>query len=113
MLFFSHHKKCVALFMAMVFLVTLMSSFAPAHGTGVVYGTNLSAAVGESIPPVTDRTDMGDFKPPKYSFVDYDAFFSCAGFMPLSQQAVPHPGVDIGFGVVPGIWPEILIPPKI
>jgi len=98
--------------MVLIVFMTMMN-FTIAKGTMVAHGTNLSEAISQLDTSVSGKAATGDFKPPKSSFVDYDTFFSCSVFIPLNQHGVSPPFADIKFRAVPGIWPDIPVPPKI
>ena len=99
--------------MMLIVFVTIMKSTSFAKEMNVSSGTNISQALHQADPVDTGKTAMGDFKPPKQSFVDYDFFFSCSSFKPLNP---PHDSlltIPPDTRAVPGAWPDIFIPPKI
>jgi len=106
-------KKIAAVLMMLIVFATIMKSTSFAKELKVSSGTNISQALYEADPVDTGKTDMGDFKPPKQSFVDYDFFFSCSAFIPLNSPSISLLFVPPGSRAIPGTWPDILIPPKI
>jgi hypothetical protein len=107
------HKKIAAVLMMLIVFVIIMKSTSFAKEMSVSSGTNISQALYQADPVDTAKTAMGDFKPPKHSFVDYDFFFSCSTFIPLNP---PHDSllvIPLDTQAVPGAWLDIFIPPKI
>lgn len=99
--------------MMLIVFATIIKSTSFAKDLNASSGTNISQALFQAAPVDTGNTDMGDFKPPKQSFVDYDIFFSCTSFKPLNPPHDSLLAIPLDSQAVPGAWPDILIPPKI
>jgi len=106
-------KKFAAVFMMLIVFVAIMKSTSFAKEMNVSSGTNISQALYQADPVDTGKAAMGDFKPPKHSFVDYDFFFSCSSFIPLNPPHDSLLAIPPDTQAVPGAWPDIVIPPKI
>ncbi|MRR07647.1 MAG: hypothetical protein EG828_12065 [Deltaproteobacteria bacterium] len=106
-------KKIAAVLMMLIVFAAIMKSTAFAKELKVSFGTNISQALYQADPVDTGKTDMGDFKPPKQSFVDYDFFFSCTSFKPLNPPHDSLLAMPPDTQSVLGAWPDIFIPPKI
>ncbi len=57
------------------------------------------------------QTHMGDFKPPKHSFVDYSTFFSPKHFIPAYNPSASTLPVYEPFQAQPQVYLEIIVPP--
>jgi hypothetical protein len=99
--------------MMLIVFAAIMKSTSFAKEVSVSSGTNISQALYQADPLDTDKNAMGDFKPPKQSFVDYDFFFSCSSFNPLNPPHDSLLAMTPDTQAVPGSWLDIFIPPKI
>jgi len=57
------------------------------------------------------ETHLGDFKPPKHSFIDYSTFFCPNNFIPAYNPAVSRLLSHEPFQAVPQVYLEINVPP--
>jgi len=113
MLINTPHKKFAAVLMMLIIIVAIMKSTSFAKEMNVSSGANISQAIYQADPVDTGNTALGDFKPPKQSFVDYDFFFSCSSFIPLNPPHDSLLAVHLETQAVPVAWLDIFIPPKI
>ncbi|MRR54942.1 MAG: hypothetical protein EG822_10600 [Deltaproteobacteria bacterium] len=106
-------KKFAAVLMMLIVFVAIMKSTTFAKEMSVSSGTDISQSLYQADPLDTANNAMGDFKPPKQSFVDYDFFFSCVSFRLLNPPHDSLMAISPDTQAVPGAWPDIFIPPKI
>ena len=58
------------------------------------------------------QAHLGDFKPPKHSFIDYSTFFSPRSFLPAYNPTVSALFLYEPFQALPEIYLEIYVPPN-
>ncbi|MBT0652012.1 hypothetical protein [Geomobilimonas luticola] len=58
-----------------------------------------------------EQKEMGDFKPPKHSFLDYSNFFASSCLLPAYNPAVSRLLVYEPFASLSTVYMEIVVPP--
>lgn len=55
---------------------------------------------------------LKDFKRPKYSFFDYNSFFSASELLPIYRPTIACLRIFETFQALPEVYPEIDVPPQ-
>lgn len=60
----------------------------------------------------TDEETLGDFKPPKHSFIDYSTFFAPKNFLPAYNPILSKLLAHEPFQALPNVYLDINVPPN-